>query len=121
MSETNLLPCPFCGGEARHYTPGPTDHHIECRSCAADVGGYMEKAEAIAAWNARSVTAAAVMGYEAALAERTCELDGTISWEWRATSTAFYTHSLSCGHEVTTTEPEPPKYCEECGAKVVGR
>ncbi|HAM16723.1 MAG TPA: hypothetical protein DCP91_12880 [Eggerthellaceae bacterium] len=52
---------------------------------------------------------------------RTSELNGTISWEWQATSTTFYTHSLSCGHDVTTTEPEPPNHCEECGAKVMER
>ena len=51
--ETILLPCPFCGGEARHYAPGPIDHHIECVECYADIQRDTE-AEAIAAWNTRS-------------------------------------------------------------------
>ena len=50
--------------------------------------------------------------------ERTCECDSTISWKWNA-PVEFYEHELSCGHVITSTEPEPPNYCEECGAKVV--
>lgn len=49
---TGLLPCPFCGGEARHYAPGPIVHHIGCVECYADIHRGTE-AEAIAAWNAR--------------------------------------------------------------------
>ena len=51
---------------------------------------------------------------------RTCECDGTISWAWNGW-TKFYEHELSCGHVITSTEKEPPKFCEECGAEVVGR
>ena len=51
---SKLLPCPFCGGEARHYAPGLVDHHIECRKCTADVAGDSE-AEAIEVWNTRVV------------------------------------------------------------------
>lgn len=54
----------------------------------------------------------------ATFGERTCELDGTIKWDW-GTPGPYWQHELSCGHVVTTTEPEPPNYCEECGAKVV--
>lgn len=52
-----------------------------------------------------------------ARAERTCECDGTISWEWTAPTT-YYEYELSCGHVITSVDNEPPNYCEECGAKV---
>ena len=50
--------------------------------------------------------------------ERTCECDGTICWEWTGPTT-YYEHELSCGHVITSTDKEPPNYCEECGAKVI--
>ena len=51
--------------------------------------------------------------------ERTCEPDGTIHWQWTGPTT-YYEHELSCGHVITSTEKEPPKFCEECGARVIG-
>ena len=101
-----LKPCPFCGMNARAWSESQS-WYVGCIGafCAAQTKPFCEREEAIEAWNTRE--------------ERTCELNGTISWEWNTTSTTFYTHSLSCGHNVTTTEPEPPCYCEECGAKVV--
>ena len=51
--------------------------------------------------------------------ERTCECDGTISWEWTGPTT-YYEHELSCGHVITSVDNEPPNYCEECGARVIG-
>jgi len=50
--------------------------------------------------------------------EQTCEVDNTISWAWNGW-TKFYEHELSCGHVITSVDKEPPKFCEECGAKVV--
>lgn len=47
----------------------------------------------------------------------TCECVGTIKWEWGVPPT-HYEHELSCGHVITSTEAEPPNYCEVCGAKV---
>lgn len=48
-----------------------------------------------------------------------CEVNGTNFWEWEWSDyTAYYEHELSCGHVVNTMEPEPPNYCQECGAKI---
>lgn len=60
---------------------------------------------------------------DAALGGGECECDGTIEWQWTGPTT-YYEHELSCGHVITSVDNEPPKFCEECGAKVrkaVGR
>lgn len=49
---------------------------------------------------------------------RTCECDGSIVWTWNA-PVELYEYELSCGHVITSTDSVPPKYCEECGAKVL--
>ena len=51
-----LLPCPFCGGEARLIEAecGTTIHAVECVLCQAKIGWFDEKERAIEAWNNRS-------------------------------------------------------------------
>lgn len=49
----------------------------------------------------------------------TCHVVGTILQDWSDGSTV-YIHELSCGHTRETSLPEPPHYCDECGARVVG-
>lgn len=103
MSE--LLPCPFCGGDDVRIAVCMHDswYYGECESCGGRTDFYDSQAEAIAAWNTR--------------AERTCEEYGSIRvWQ----SCNVWSHELSCGHEVDTLEAEPPNYCPNCGAKVVG-
>ena len=53
---TELLPCPFCGGEARLDTSGPriAGRWVYCCGCGAVGGLRMTEAEAVAAWNTRS-------------------------------------------------------------------
>lgn len=70
-TEQALLPCPFCGGEgemsyfARHTSPEPAGHFVECTSCAAsgpsvEIQGEMPdrveytKARAAGEWNVRA-------------------------------------------------------------------
>lgn len=51
MSE--LLPCPFCGGEA-HMIKGFSSCFAICDECKCESGCYPIEAEAIAAWNSRA-------------------------------------------------------------------
>jgi predicted RNA-binding Zn-ribbon protein involved in translation (DUF1610 family) len=142
---TNLLPCPFCGGEsAGVYEEIPGGFIVQCHDCCAQVG-IMPRERAIAAWNRR--------------AERTCEPpydellrclenDWNISASWDGLrkfwsiglteegmrlrdagctchvehtyeyAPDLYEHLLSCGHAIEWADPEPPAYCPECGAEV---
>lgn len=60
--ETTLLPCPFCGGEARCYPSdafnegGHFEFVVQCSSVDNHtlVNDYPTEAEAIAAWNTRA-------------------------------------------------------------------
>lgn len=52
--------------------------------------------------------------------KRTCTIDKTISWDWMEQYPFYYEYRLSCGHVITSVNPIPPRYCEECGAKVIG-
>jgi hypothetical protein len=57
-----------------------------------------------------------VNGFEYFEPRRTCEELGSVR-VWQECD--VWSHELSCGHEVDTLDMEPPKFCPECGAKVV--
>jgi len=102
MSE--LLPCPFCGGEARIFALQiGKGWRVVCSKpfCAQGPNGDTE-AEATAAWNARH--------------ERTCHL---INLGGLAGSVPLFMckkcESLFYGN----ARGEAPNYCPSCGAKVV--
>lgn len=103
MSE--LLPCPFCGGEASKRLFYKGKYRVHCNVCDAHSGDVCDtEAEAIAAWNSR--------------AERTCENVG-----YYIDSTRF--KCSECGYNGWTKwaedgEDKIPSYCPNCGAKVVG-
>ena len=55
MKNKELLPCPFCGGEAA-LAYGVYDRWIFCKKCGASTKQYETNEEAIAAWNTRTNT-----------------------------------------------------------------
>lgn len=97
MSE--LLPCPFCGGEASKRLFYKGKYRVHCNVCDAHSGDVCDtEAEAIAAWNSR--------------AERTCKVTKEfvdIGGE-RMTDYSCCLNQSGWGHN----------YCPNCGAKVVG-
>ena len=58
MDNIELLPCPFCGGEAearRSMVNDEVMYVVFCKNCDASSAYYMQKETAIAAWNRRAV------------------------------------------------------------------
>ena len=119
MSE--LLPCPFCGGEAElvegEYGMYLSGYAIYCKgTCGAKLGvtgrlceayewtPYFDtEAEATAAWNSR--------------AERTCKQEER-GWGTEGDHARVW---LTCGHDcMVPTVQDLPNYCPNCGCKVVG-
>lgn len=51
-----LLPCPFCGGEAEHGLDHTVEenHYIMCTRCCFDIGRFQHGDEYINVWNARA-------------------------------------------------------------------
>lgn len=106
-----LLPCPHCGGEAEFRDGSSTKPYIRCKSCGCRTWGSFAYDKLVAAWNRR--------------AERTCR---NVS-EWNNPD-LFDFKCSECGAEVCSDEmgksplvvyecEEHPRYCPNCGAKVV--
>ena len=49
-----LLPCPFCGGEARRYENDTFGNGVRCAKCGAKVNGFASTGSATRAWNRRT-------------------------------------------------------------------
>lgn len=120
MSE--LLPCPFCGGEA---VLAHNKKEVVCIECEA-FGPYCDtEAEAIAVWNTRIQTVFGMTFNEIrqmmkrdAEREQTCELkhaswdDGQCTWGCVCTACdAHFEHETGIGYN----------YCPNCGVKVVSK
>lgn len=113
---TELLPCPFCGGEAHvnhdHRWYGDVYKAVDayevvclnfgCIIYYADDVWYDTESEAIAAWNSR--------------AERTCECVAEYA-KSPIDGKTIVLHRCSACHELMRPHMA---YCPNCGAKVVG-
>lgn len=126
MSE--LLPCPFCGGEADEYE-GEYGNGIYCMQCGAMVGepihlGFnvaerVSYGQAIEAWNTRADTATL---YEDGfylhgrkfVPERTCRNTDDDCDAWFECSECGLHSKL----EIMSGGYGIPNYCPNCGARV---
>lgn len=103
MSE--LLPCPFCGGEAEMLTAesmnGGYLFGIMCNDCRSRGDVYDTEAEAIAAWNSR--------------AERTCECIAEYA-KSPIDGKTIVLHRCSSCHELMRPHMN---YCPNCGRRCI--
>ena len=53
MNNKELLPCPFCGGEAESIDFFPR-FFVKCKNCGANTGFHLNISNAIEAWNERN-------------------------------------------------------------------
>ena len=146
---TELLPCPFCGGEAQKSVHA--FWHVGCqdKGCSGYevyLKNYDTEAEAIAAWNARAERGTLTADDIRGLIERHSDESGGNGRDFhngayvaiadelnaRAERTCRNTHEnrwfkcSACGYGFTDLYAEDesdineqPRYCPNCGAKAV--
>ena len=100
---TELLPCPFCGGEAAWFSYANGEYDVKCRNamCLAKTCRYATEAEAIAAWNTRTERTCHNLRDDEYFECSECDVETSIEW---------------CGSGYGS-----PKFCPNCGARVVER
>ena len=111
--ESELKPCPFCGGKAVIGGGGCRDYFVYCADCIATTRPAFTEAEAIAAWNTRAD------GY-CAFAQPTDLTDGcALLQERTCRNTGNWTNHWECSECGKIYEWTTPNYCPNCGARVV--
>ena len=55
--KTPMKPCPFCGGEAHtNYIMTQSRWKVACRECKGQTSIFLDRNDAIKAWNKRTTT-----------------------------------------------------------------
>lgn len=122
MSE--LLPCPFCGGEAKVIEMMEGGFSAQCTNCLT-IQGVRSYERTVEKWNTRAYCEAeaveekarefiAAAGY---VKERTCYDKNKSAREHGAT--LFMWRCSNCD-ESYDTEMDRLNYCPNCGARVLG-
>ena len=125
---SELLPCPFCGGEAEILTAesmhGGNLYGVMCDCCAGRADVYDTEAEAIAAWTTRTERTC----YADEVTHRDCKYSVNRGWRERTchqeergwgTEGDHARVWLTCGHDcMVPTVQDLPNYCPNCGARV---
>lgn len=126
-----LKPCPFCGGEATfaaHATAEEMDYGIICRTmavigcdaCEFCMSGETDE-ETVAKWNARAAVtdeqfATAVHDGRVWRVVRECRMSPARGVGWYCSECSVW---VAPGPMANATEYLAPRYCPNCGAKVV--
>ena len=110
--ETTLLPCPFCGGEAKLFKGILGFWHVMCKDrdgCGVVpiTNGADTETEAIEAWNTRAV--------------ETCEMyrDDSGIWHCKSCEGGADVLTGSDGELDAWNDAWHPNFCPNCGRKVM--
>lgn len=103
-----LKPCPFCGGRAAVAQNASVflDYRVYCKRCGAETGMYTTAIKAVRCWNTRE--------------ERTCRAIPNREWVEKPECGVDCHTCSECGKVLFYDANEDcPRYCPNCGAKVV--
>lgn len=120
-SKSELLPCPFCGGEAEINGANKYGWSVWCKKCHSNNNwGHAMEQEAIEAWNTRvetvTVTGTTIVTDTPRITyvpERTCKRITLGLERKREIATVSWVCS-ACGKHMSRDD----NYCPNCGARV---
>lgn len=116
-----LKPCPFCGGENVTNEFDDPFYSVICGICGAS-SAFSDEEGAVRLWNARAAVAdeqfsLAIHDGRAWQAVRECRMSPARGGGWYCSECSVW---VAPGPMANATEHLAPRYCPNCGAKVVG-